>query len=370
MPETLTESFCERCGTRYTFESAAPRVRRIGQIRTLSKGLRNFVMSDSTSLDEALAAARGETDREAVSQQLDAFHKALHFCMSCRQYTCSNCWNNGEGRCLTCAPQLGHEALAIPLPQVALDGADGNGALPADGEWPTTELRPVDAPDGLDAWPDAPETAGWAEAELDSDEIAQRLAALGVGPVGAAADDEPAADREPVEAEAEPEAAVAEAAPGAVDEPEPEPARAQAEPELVAAEAEPEPVAAKPEIEPEAVPAGLDEPEAVAAQAEPEVVVAGAEPEVVLARAEPEPLDVAPIADAEAVAARADAEALVAEAEAIWAEPGQLAIEPEPVEAGAEPEAVAAQAEPDSAGARTGDASAGLARRWRRGTDC
>ena len=38
MTEILTESFCERCGTRYTFESAAPRRSRIGKVRTLSKG--------------------------------------------------------------------------------------------------------------------------------------------------------------------------------------------------------------------------------------------------------------------------------------------------------------------------------------------
>ena len=38
MPEILTESFCERCGTRYTFESVAPRkTRRLGQFKTLSR---------------------------------------------------------------------------------------------------------------------------------------------------------------------------------------------------------------------------------------------------------------------------------------------------------------------------------------------
>ena len=36
MPEILTESFCERCGTRYTFESDAPAKtkRGIGQFKT------------------------------------------------------------------------------------------------------------------------------------------------------------------------------------------------------------------------------------------------------------------------------------------------------------------------------------------------
>ena len=87
MPEVLTESFCERCGTRYTFESAVPRVARLKGLRVVSRGLKNFVLSDDTSMDEAMAAARNETDREQTAQQLDAFHKTFNFCMSCRQYT-------------------------------------------------------------------------------------------------------------------------------------------------------------------------------------------------------------------------------------------------------------------------------------------
>jgi len=131
MPEVLTESFCERCGTRYTFESAVPRVARLKGLRVVSRGLKNFVMSDDTSMDEAFAAARNETDREVTSQQLDAFHKTFNFCMSCRQYTCSNCWNTAEGRCLSCAPLVGDEMLASPFPDLDFSGgaviADTNG---------------------------------------------------------------------------------------------------------------------------------------------------------------------------------------------------------------------------------------------------
>ena len=107
MTEILTESFCERCGTRYTFESAAPRQRRIGGLKVLGRGLKNFVLSDEP-LDEAIASARSDSDREASAQQLDAFHRTFNFCMSCRQYTCANCWNEPEARCLSCAP------LAVP----------------------------------------------------------------------------------------------------------------------------------------------------------------------------------------------------------------------------------------------------------------
>ena len=147
MPEILTESFCERCGTRYTFESAAPKRRPLGRVRTLSKGLRNFVLSDETSFAEAMADARIDEEREASAHQLDAFHKTFNFCMSCRQYTCGNCWNEPEGRCLSCAPHLGTEILPAAFPDldphagIALPAAPegSNGHLPAE-EWPEIDL--------------------------------------------------------------------------------------------------------------------------------------------------------------------------------------------------------------------------------------
>jgi hypothetical protein len=158
MTEILTESFCERCGTRYTFESARPRVRLKG-VRVLSRGLKNFVLSDDTSIDEAMAAARSEADREASAHQLDAFHKTFNFCMSCRQYTCPNCWNESEARCLSCAP------LALPevsadihdihdlheLRQAVLTGeaAPGNGTIAA-------EVEPEHVTWGADSQPESP----------------------------------------------------------------------------------------------------------------------------------------------------------------------------------------------------------------------
>jgi len=148
MTEALTESFCERCGTRYTFESKAPRSGRRGAVRTLTSGLKNFVLSDDTSLGDALAAARSDADREVTNQQLDAFHKTFNFCMSCRQYTCGNCWNEADGRCLTCSPHLGHEILPAPFPNLQLVEP-----VPLEQErphiaaeaWPALDLPTIDA---------------------------------------------------------------------------------------------------------------------------------------------------------------------------------------------------------------------------------
>ena len=138
MTEILTESFCERCGTRYTFESAVPSQRRLTGLKVLGRGLKNFVMSDDASLDEAMSAARSDVDRDATNHQLDAFHRTFSFCMSCRQYTCANCWNETEARCLSCEPlAIDLAAGAGPDIDIDIDPARllrlmglGNGARP------------------------------------------------------------------------------------------------------------------------------------------------------------------------------------------------------------------------------------------------
>ncbi|MEA2620375.1 MAG: hypothetical protein QOC97_1148 [Chloroflexota bacterium] len=378
MTEILTESFCERCGTRYTFESARPRARLKG-VRVLSRGLKNFVLSDDTSMDEAMAAARSDTDRESTSHQLDAFHKTFNFCMTCRQYTCPNCWNEVEARCLTCAPHLGHEIMPAPFPDLAttelvgaearFDGANGsNGAndlgygdvaavtdaAPSDGEGDfdlaarldsLTAAAPVTDPnatrrsvrekttgqtggllgrfrpgESLDAELDAFEQDRHAEPPAEPEMVAEAAAEVAA------------------KAQAVAQAEVVVAASEAFNETE-----IVAPPE-VAAEAEPEPVAVtepQPAIAAEALagPEPMAQPDA-AAELEPEAVAdaqAVAEPEIV---AGPEPEWVA---EAEAVGAPEPVEEVAAEPELI-AEPEAVG-EPEPVaEVAADPEWVA---EPD-----------------------
>ena len=93
MTEILTESFCERCGTRYTFEPAAPRRKALRGIGTLGRGLRHFVSDPGSTIDEAMAVARSEQEQRSTANALEAFHQTFNFCLSCRQYTCSDCWN-------------------------------------------------------------------------------------------------------------------------------------------------------------------------------------------------------------------------------------------------------------------------------------
>jgi hypothetical protein len=340
MPEILTESFCERCGTRYTFESAAPKQKRLGRFKVLSQGFKNFVMSDDTSLDEAFAAARNDEEREAVTQQLDAFHKTFNFCMNCRQYTCSNCWNEAEGRCLTCSPHLGHEVLPAAFPTLE---TNGNGAGVDNGPrldglaWPTLDLPPEpEAPSATAdlAWPETIEASDTpAPAPTMRVDGLPDWASLATeeGP-SVSVPAEPEAPAEPPDLEsllAHPALAPAEAQ--STEAPEPEAAEA---PEAVAPEA--------------AQPVEAEAPESTAPAVDDRLAAAAAQTADLLARFRPGQSIDAALEEYEASVAAQDAETAAAEepdavAEPV-AEPVAEAAAPTPAEAGPEtaPEPVAA----------------------------
>jgi hypothetical protein len=276
MPEILTESFCERCGTRYTFESAAPtKAKRLGRFKTTAKGLKNYVMSDDTSLDEAMAAARSDDEREQTSHQLDAFHSTFNFCMNCRQYTCSNCWNEAEGRCLTCSPHLGHEIMPAPFPELPVSApieleawpeadlpADEVAASAAAGE-AIPEIDPLDRldrlagtpEDAVPTWLAAAEANALAAAAAEGIDDAAAEPAPGAWPAEVMAAAPPPAVEEPIAAEAAEEEVVAVAEPVAA-----EPVAEAAEAQPIAAE--PEPAVAATAEQP---PAELDDRAAAAA---------------------------------------------------------------------------------------------------------
>jgi hypothetical protein len=354
MTEILTESFCERCGTRYTFESARPRVRLKG-VKVLSRGLKNFVLSDGTTMDEAMASARSETDRELTAHQLDAFHKTFNFCMSCRQYTCPDCWNEAEARCLTCAPRLLQEIPPAAFPDLAAtsfqasptfdiaeangsngaNGSDELGAHPGSVASTPAALETIETDYEIDAAArlEAMTGAAWAAPSESLGALIEPGAATPTGsPRRLSIGDKTTAqtggllkrfrpgqnldaELEDHERRAAATQAGVDASPGQaeVDASLPEhlaAAEMVAAPE-VAADPEPEAVAAEPEPEPEAILAE-PEPQVIAAEPEPEAVTA--EPEAVAAEPEPEPIAAEP------------------EPEAVTAEPEAVAAEPEPIQ--------------------------------------
>jgi hypothetical protein len=108
----FTDSFCERCGTRYTFGPPPAKGPSLATAKILARGLKNFVMNDSTTMDEAMAAARVDEERAHSSQVTEDFHRIFNFCMTCRQYACDKCWNPNQGACLSCAPLWDEEPVA------------------------------------------------------------------------------------------------------------------------------------------------------------------------------------------------------------------------------------------------------------------
>ena len=205
MAEILTESFCERCGSRYTFEAAAARRRGLGRVRTLSRGLKNFVANDDASFSDAMALAHEEDERKASLQQLDAFHRTFNFCLTCRQYTCRNCWNSAAGECLSCAPDLSREVLPAAFPDLTVVGPEPAVTASAEASqrtfaataWPSTDVRveaalpsliAVPSPPAADAAPDvAAEPEAVVAAEPEAVVAAEPEAAVAAEPEAAVA---------------------------------------------------------------------------------------------------------------------------------------------------------------------------------------
>jgi hypothetical protein len=310
MPETLTESFCERCGTRYEFAAPA-RLNTIRKTRGLISGLKNYIMSQD-DLSDAVGDALRSEEETLASRQLDAFHQSFSFCIQCRQYTCTNCWNESAGRCRTCVPIPGTDDL---IERFEASFHAHHPAMAGEGEMAQADL---DRRLGMDAWPSEDLSrvatnghvpADWPAEELGTAaeaDVQPTLADVEVEPVAAETD----IDVEPLAAETGPEPVVAEVE----GEPEPESIAVGIEPEPVIAAAEtmlPQPTADLPipegavgaisweadttfELEPEPVVAEVEpEPEPVVAEVEPEpepvVAEVEPEPEPVVAEVEPEP---------------------------------------------------------------------------------
>jgi hypothetical protein len=289
MAEILTESFCERCGTRYTFQSPPRSANPLGMLSTVGRGIRNYVAMPDASFNEAFAAARAETEQGATAHQLEAFQRTFNFCLSCRQYTCADCWNAVEGQCLSCSPvpeaelraasTTVAETIAIPT---SIGAAPAYPLGPADLAWPVLEVDDLATAVELETVPEAPE---WAPPPVDQWRVADD-AVVEEAP-------EPEAIAEPVEPEAE-VGAVAEPVATELDQGEPAPEAAELPPEAEAAELPPEPAPEAAELPPEPAPEAAElPPEAEAAELPPEPAPEAAElpPEPALEAAElpPEP---------------------------------------------------------------------------------
>ena len=323
--QTLTESFCERCGTRYEF-SAPTRLNPLRKTRGLIGGIKNYLTSQDALGDALEDAMRTEAGALATAQ-LDAFHQAFNFCIDCRQYTCVNCWNDAAGRCRSCAPIPGTDDLverltyatgAAPVAGIAeaeMTDQEVRRHLGLDA-WPTSDLPAEAAATGQlpeDAWATTP--GAWTGAPAaPSYEPEEPAATVGgfVGPDGFVYETKERADMvaasmlaEAVaaqEAAAREEAARAEAELEAMRAAEEALAAMQAEEAMAAETAVEPPQAVEPEAEPVAAEAVQEQPrlrvvawdEDATLDLEPEPIVAEAEPEPIAASSEVEPEPAAP----------------------------------------------------------------------------
>ena len=385
MTETLTETFCERCGTRYEF-SAPTRLNPLRKTRGLIGGLKNYLTSQD-ALGDALDDAMRTEEGALATAQLEAFHEAFNFCIDCRQYTCLSCWNDDAGRCRSCVPVPGTDDLAERLaastaaviePVADIAEADmsdedvrrhlgleawptsdlpqeaiaANGHVPED-DWATTQGAWADAPVAPVNEPEQPvATAGGFvgadgfvyETKEQADKVAANMLAEALAAqesARAAAELEAAQSAEAAAAQAA-EVAAAQAAEHPDDALAAEAAPTEPEAPWVADALDDEPVAAETPVPAETVQTIEPRPEPVAAEAVPEPhlrVVAWdedaaleLEPEPIVAEAEPE---------SEPVVAEVEPEPVVAEVEP---EPVVAEVEPEP-----EPIAATSEAEPDPA---------------------
>jgi hypothetical protein len=291
LPETLTESFCERCGTRYEFK-APTRLNPLRKTRGILGGLKNYLTSQD-DLSDAMNDAMRTEEGQLATAQLEAFHESFNFCIDCRQYTCVNCWNDGAGRCRSCAPVAGTDDLAERL--AASVGSKESAQEHAHVHEPMVAESEPEPIRGFDAWPssDLPEPTSasnghvpdaWPTDDLEQPPLV--IAEVEPEPVAAEVEVEPEPVAAEVEVEVEPEPVAAEAPRLTVVAWESDTEYEVYQPEPVAAEVEPEPVAAEVEVEPEPVAAEVEvEPEPVAAEVE-------VEPEP-----EPEPRRIAPISE-------------------------------------------------------------------------
>ena len=144
----LTDSYCERCGTRYVFNEPAPKRPSIKSARVLARGLKNFVLTDGQSMGESLALARTDDDHEDSTRTTEAFYRTFNFCMTCRQYACDKCWNVKQGVCLTCSP----DAELLPI-------------APEERLIVQTPVSRYETDHAALAYPATPESVQWPEAD-------------------------------------------------------------------------------------------------------------------------------------------------------------------------------------------------------------
>ena len=135
MTDNVIQSFCERCGARFT--QPAPAERPAPPAGMLGRFRRRTPDSDGTPADDSALPVS------------DAFKDTFHFCLGCRRYNCPDCWNQQAGHCLSCRPLDGPavDEPAVTVARTLTPATDAGSAADAPPvseptRWPTGDLAP------------------------------------------------------------------------------------------------------------------------------------------------------------------------------------------------------------------------------------
>ena len=129
MTDPVLQSFCERCGTRYTATDPHSKPAETGGKGMLARFGRRGSEASVPEVDPTPLT---------TSPASEVFGDIFSFCMDCRQYTCNKCWNEEAHACLTCRPpggvrETGSSVLSGGV--VARGTGVSRAARPAVDEW-------------------------------------------------------------------------------------------------------------------------------------------------------------------------------------------------------------------------------------------
>jgi hypothetical protein len=103
--EGLVQYVCERCHTRFVLALSGRKLSPSNQVRAGLEAARHTVLRRDASYAENLTEATRRIGQVNADAEYERFRRSFNFCHNCRQFVCSDCWNDTQRQCLTCAPR-------------------------------------------------------------------------------------------------------------------------------------------------------------------------------------------------------------------------------------------------------------------------
>ena len=105
MSEGLVQYVCERCHTRFVLALSGRKLSPSNKVRAALEAARHTVLRRDGSYATNLTEATRRIGQVIADAEYERFRRSFNFCHNCRQFVCSDCWNDTQRQCLTCAPR-------------------------------------------------------------------------------------------------------------------------------------------------------------------------------------------------------------------------------------------------------------------------